>query len=272
VKRLEYGERVMLLDAKKRRYLVTLAEGGEFHSHAGFVTHSDVAGQQEGVVVRSTRGAEYTVLRPTLEDYVIEMPRGAQVIYPKDLAPICMLADIGPGVRVFETGIGSGALSMTMLRWGATIVGFEIREDFANRARANVREFLGEQVLDRYDVHIADSYAGIDAALGPFDRVVLDLPEPWQVIPHVEPVLLAGGVLVAYTPSILQAARVREELKGRWIDARTIEVLHRGWHIDGQAVRPDHRMVAHTAFLTVAPFLGAGTRAMRADNKVERIR
>jgi len=272
VKRLEYGERVMLLDAKKRRYLVTLAEGGEFHSHAGFVTHSDVAGQQEGVVVRSTRGAEYTVLRPTLEDYVIEMPRGAQVIYPKDLAPICMLADIGPGVRVFETGIGSGALSMTMLRWGATIVGFEIREDFANRARANVREFLGEQVLDRYDVHIADSYAGIDAAIGPFDRVVLDLPEPWQVIPHVEPVLLAGGVLVAYTPSILQAARVREELKGRWIDARTIEVLHRGWHIDGQAVRPDHRMVAHTAFLTVARFLGAGTRALRADNKVERIR
>jgi len=272
VKRLEYGERVMLLDAKKRRYLVTLAEGGEFHSHAGFVTHSDVAGQQEGVVVRSTRGAEYTVLRPTLEDYVIEMPRGAQVIYPKDLAPICMLADIGPGVRVFETGIGSGALSMTMLRWGATIVGFEIREDFANRARANVREFLGEHVLDRYDVHIADSYAGIDAALGPFDRVVLDLPEPWQVMPHIEPVLLAGGVLVAYTPSILQAARVREELKGRWIDARTIEVLHRGWHIDGQAVRPDHRMVAHTAFLTVARFLGAGTRAMRADNKVERIR
>ena len=272
MKPLEFGDRVMLLDAKKRRYLITLAEGGEFHSHAGFVPHSEVAGQHEGVVVRSTRGAEYTVLRPTLEDYVIEMPRGAQVIYPKDLAPICMLADIGPGMRVFETGIGSGALSMTMLRWGATIVGYEIREDFANRARANVREFLGESVLDRYDVHIADSYAGIDAALGPFDRVVLDLPEPWQVIPQIEPMLLGGGVLVAYTPSIMQAARTREELKGRWIDARTIEVLHRGWHIDGQAVRPDHRMVAHTAFLTVARFLGAGNRAMRADSKVERIR
>jgi tRNA (adenine57-N1/adenine58-N1)-methyltransferase len=159
-----------------------------------------------------------------------------------------------------------------MLRWGATIVGFEIREDFANRARANVREFLGEGVLDRYDVHIADSYAGIDESLGPFDRVVLDLPEPWQVIPHAERVLLAGGVLVAYTPSIVQAARTREELKGRWIDARTLEVLHRGWHIDGQAVRPDHRMVAHTAFLTVARFLGAGSRAMRADPKVERVR
>ena len=272
MRHLAYGERVMLLDAKKRRYLVTLSEGGEFHSHAGFVPHGEIAGQAEGTIVRSTRGAEYTVLRPTLEDYVIEMPRGAQVIYPKDLAPICMLADIGPGLRVFETGIGSGALSMTMLRWGATIVGYEIREDFANRARANVREFLGEQALDRYDVHIADSYAGIDAALGAFDRVVLDLPEPWQVVPHVEPLLLAGGVLVAYTPSIVQAARTREELKGRWIDARTIEVLHRGWHIDGQAVRPDHRMVAHTAFLTVERFLGAGIRAMRADSKVERIR
>lgn len=269
---LAFGERVMLLDAKKRRYLLTLKDGGEFHSHAGFVPHGEIAGQAEGVVVRSTKGAEYTVLRPTLEDYVIEMPRGAQVIYPKDLAPICMLADIGPGMRVFETGIGSGALSMTMLRWGATIVGYELREDFANRAKANVREFLGEAALDHYEVHIADSYEGIDPAHGTFDRVVLDLPEPWQVIPHAEHVLRAGGVLVAYTPSITQAAQVREQLKGRWIDARTLEVLHRGWHIDGQAVRPDHRMVAHTAFLTVARFLGQGSKAMRTDAHVERVR
>jgi tRNA (adenine57-N1/adenine58-N1)-methyltransferase catalytic subunit len=255
---LAYGDKILLLDQKKRRYLITLEAGGEFHSHAGFVTHSDVVDQPEGAMVRSTRGAEYTVLRPTLEDFVLEMPRGAQVIYPKDLAPICMLADIGPGMRVFETGIGSGALSMTMLRYGADIVGYEVREDFANRARTNVREFLGAAALDRYEVHIADSYLGIDPAHGPFDRVVLDLPEPWQVIPHAEPVLRAGGILVAYTPSITQAVRTREQLKGRWIDARTIEVLHRGWHIDGQAVRPDHRMVAHTAFLTVARFLGVG--------------
>src|SRR4051794_23076766 len=201
-----YGEKVLLLDLKQRRYLITLAEGAEFHSHNGFFAHSDLVGQPEGVVVKSTKGSPYTALRPTLEDFVVEMPRGAQVIYPKDLAPICMLADIGPGMRVFETGIGSGALSMTMLRWGATIVGYEIREDFANRAVANVREFLGDAVLDRYDVHIGDSYEGIDTSLGPFDRVVLDLPEPWQVVPHVEPLLSAGGVLVAYTPSIVQAA------------------------------------------------------------------
>ena len=250
------GEKALLLDAKKRRYMIDLVEGGEFHSHNGFVPHSEVIGRREGIVVRSTKGSEYTVLRPTLEDFVVEMPRGAQVIYPKDLAPICMLADIGPGVRVFETGIGSGALSMTMLRYGADIVGYEIREDFANRARKNVESFLGSSVLDRYDVHIADSYDGIDAALGMFDRVVLDLPEPWNVVPNAEAVLQPGGLLVAYTPSITQAVQVREALKGKWIDARTIEVLHRGWHIEGQAVRPDHRMVAHTAFLSVARFLG----------------
>jgi tRNA (adenine57-N1/adenine58-N1)-methyltransferase len=250
------GEKALLLDAKKRRYMIDLSDGGEFHSHNGFVPHADVIGQREGVVVRSTKGSEYTVLRPTLEDFVVEMPRGAQVIYPKDLAPICMLADIGPGVRVFETGIGSGALSMTMLRYGADIVGYEIREDFANRAKKNVESFLGSPALDRYEVHIADSYEGIDPALGMFDRVVLDLPEPWNVVPNAEAVLQPGGLLLAYTPSITQAVQVREALKGKWIDARTIEVLHRGWHIEGQAVRPDHRMVAHTAFLSVARFLG----------------
>jgi tRNA (adenine57-N1/adenine58-N1)-methyltransferase len=255
---LRSGERVILLDSKKRRYLVTLREGGEFHSHNGFVPHGEVIGRREGVVVRSTRGSEYTVLRPTLEDVVIEMPRGAQVIYPKDLAPICMLADIAPGLRVFETGVGSGALSMTMLRYGVSIVGYELREDFANRARRNVAEFLGEGALDRYDVRIRSSYDGIDPADAGdgFDRVLVDLPEPWQVAPHAERVLVPGGILVAYTPSITQAAQTREALKGKWIDARTIEVLHRGWHIDGQAVRPDHRMVAHTGFLTAARYLG----------------
>ncbi len=254
------GERALLLDAKKRRYLIDLSEDGEFHSHAGFVAHRDIIGRPEGVIVRSTKAAEYTVLRPTLEDFVVEMPRGAQVIYPKDLGPICLLADIAPGVRVFESGIGSGALSMTMLRAGAEIVGYELREDFANRATANVRSFLGADALDRYHVKIADSYDGIDPDDGPFDRVVLDLPEPWRVIAHAEQVLRPGGILLAYTPSITQAAKVREALRGRWIDGRTIEVLHRGWHIDGAAVRPDHRMVAHTGFLSVSRFLGVPQR------------
>jgi tRNA (adenine57-N1/adenine58-N1)-methyltransferase len=248
----------MFLDSKSRRYLVTLNEEGEFHSHAGFVAHRDVIGHQEGIVLDSTKGAKYIVLRPTLEDFVVEMPRGAQVIYPKDLAPICMLADIFPGARVFETGIGSGALSMTMLRWGASITGYELREDFLNRATANVRSFLGEEALSAYNVSLGDSYEAMPDAM--FDRVVLDLPEPWRVVPHAQEHLERGGILVAYTPSITQAAQVREVLGKQWVDQRTLEVLHRTWHIEGNAVRPDHRMVAHTAFLTVARFVGTRDR------------
>ncbi len=249
------GEKALLLDAKHRRYLVTLKEGGEFHSHAGFVAHADLVDQPEGITVKSTKGSAYTALRPTLEDFVVEMPRGAQVIYPKDLAPICMLADIGPGDRVLESGVGSGALSMTMLRWGAEIVGYELREDFANRAVTNVRSFLGEEALSRYRVELRDCYEGIDET--DLDRVVLDLPEPWQVVPHLAGALRPGGIFIAYTPSIVQAAQVRQSLGGSgWIMPRTLEVLHRTWHIEGAAVRPDHRMVAHTGFLTVARYIG----------------
>ncbi|MCU1396242.1 MAG: trmI [Ilumatobacteraceae bacterium] len=255
-KPFEYGDRVLLLDSKQRRYMMVLKEDGEFHSHNGFVAHAAIVGNFEGLIARSTRGSSYTVLRPTLEDFVVQMPRGAQVIYPKDLAPICMLADIGPGVKVFETGVGSGALSMTMLRYGADITGYELREDFLNRATSNVRSFLGEDALSRYKVQLRDAYEGIDET--DFDRVVLDLPEPWNVVPHAEKALRLGGILVAYTPSITQAAKVRETFAASraWNGARTLEVLHRGWHIEGQAVRPDHRMVAHTAFLTTARFLG----------------
>ena len=260
-----YGERVLLLDHKKRRYLVSLKEGGEFHSHNGFVPHADLVDQFEGELVKSTKGSSYIALRPTLEDFVVEMPRGAQVIYPKDLAPICMLADIGPGVRVFESGVGSGALSMTMLRWGADIVGYELREDFLNRAVSNVRSFLGEAALSRYHVELRDCYDGIDGT--DFDRVVLDLPEPWKVVPHAEKALRRGGIFIAYTPSITQAVQVREALgqSRAWNGERTLEVLHRGWHIEGQAVRPDHRMVAHTAFLTTARFLGLHERPDRIE-------
>ena len=252
---LDYGDKVLLLDNKQRRYLITLAEGAEFHTHTGLIPHAEFVGQKEGIVLKSTKGAVYTALRPTLEDFVLEMPRGAQVIYPKDLGPICMLADIGPGVRVLESGVGSGALSMTMLRYGAEIVGYELREDFLNRARTNVRSFLGEEALGRYELHLRDCYDGIDER--DVDRVVLDLPEPWKVVPHAVHALRPGGILIAYTPSITQAAQTREVMATReWSGTRTLEVLHRGWHIEGQAVRPDHRMVAHTGFLTVGRFIG----------------
>jgi tRNA (adenine57-N1/adenine58-N1)-methyltransferase len=251
-----YGDKVLLIDGKQRRYLINLTEGSEFHSHAGYVSHSEIAGQPEGFRVQSTKGARYIALRPTLEDFVVEMPRGAQVIYPKDLAPICMLADIGPGVKVLESGVGSGALSMTMLRYGAEIVGYELREDFANRAVTNVRSFLGEGALSRYHVEVRDCYEGIDAA--DIDRVILDLPEPWQVVPHAQKVMRPGGILLAYTPSITQAVQTREAMANpMWTGTRTLEVLHRGWYIEGQAVRPDHRMVAHTGFLTTGRLLSA---------------
>jgi tRNA (adenine57-N1/adenine58-N1)-methyltransferase len=249
------GEKALFIDSKKRRYLVTLNVEGEFHSHSGFVVHTNIIGQKPGIVAETTKGAKYIVLRPTLEDFVIEMPRGAQVIYPKDLAPMCMLGDIYPGARVFETGIGSGALSMTMLRWGAHITGLELREDFLNRAVNNVKSFLGEEALSRYEVSLGDSYE--DCPEGDFDRVMLDLPEPWRVTPTAEKILVPGGLMVAYTPSITQAVQVRESMGKGWVDQRTLEVLHRTWHIEGMAVRPDHRMVAHTAFLTVARFVGA---------------
>lgn len=255
---LQAGELIMLVDRKKRRYLTTLKAGGEFHSHAGALPHDDVIGQHEGQEFRSGKGAAYLVVRPTMSDFVLKMKRGAQVIYPKDLGPILIQADIFPGARVFESGLGSGALSMTLLRAGAHITGYELREDFAEQAQKNVAEFLGPDVMDRYDVHVRSSYEALDH--GDFDRVVLDLPEPWEVVAHAASALSAGGIILAYTPSILQATKFKAALEEQGFGmAETIEVLNRGWHIEPaqQAVRPDHRMVAHTGFLTTARLLSS---------------
>ena len=251
----EVGEELILVDSKGRQYLVVLRADGEFQTHTGVVPHTDLLGQDEGITLRSTTGARYTAMRPTLADFVLRMPRGAQVIYPKDLGPILIQADIHPGVRVLEAGVGSGALSMTMLRVGADIVGYEMREDFAAKARDNVRRFLGEDALARFRVEVRDVYEGIDER--DLDRVVLDLPEPWQVVKHAELALRPGGLLLAYTPSVTQVAQLREALEDSGFHlAETIEVLQRKWYVEGQAVRPDHRMVAHTGFLTTARLLG----------------
>lgn len=274
---LSAGDRVRFLDAKGRHYLDTLRPGGEFHTHKGVVFHDDLLGRPEGILCRSTLGESYTVLRPTYEDTVLLQPRGAQVIYPKDSAHLLVMADIGPGLRVFEAGVGSGALSTALLRAGCEVVGYEIREDFANRARTNVADFLGAAALDRYHVHLRDAYAGIDPDHGPFDRMLLDLPEPWRLVPHAEQVLHPGGILAAYTPSTVQVGSIRERLATRrWTDQRTLEVLVRTWHVEGQAIRPDHRMVAHTAFLTSARLLAPSSanparreRPARPDPPVE---
>ena len=245
----------MLVDRKERHYVLTLHEGASFHTHAGIIAHDEIIGRGEGTTVRSTHGSPYIVLRPTLADFVLKMPRGAQVIYPKDLGPLLMLADIYPGSRVFESGVGSGALSMTMLRAGAVITAYELRADFADRATRNVHDFLGPEALDRYGVELRDAYDGIDAI--EVDRVVLDLPEPWRMVPHAARTLRGGGILAAYTPSITQVMQLRDALaENSFMFSETVEVLNRSWHIEGTAVRPDHRMVAHTGFLTTPRLVG----------------
>jgi tRNA (adenine57-N1/adenine58-N1)-methyltransferase len=249
---LRDGERVLLIDAKQRQYLIRLRAGTSFHTHVGIVSHDDLIGSEEGSTVLGSTGRRFVVVRPTLSDVVLKMPRGAQVIYPKDLAAILMQADIAPGVRVLEAGVGSGALSMALLRAGAAVVGYELREDFAARARANVADLLGDSAP--YLVHVRDVYQGIDEQA--LDRLVLDLPEPWRVVGHAETALRSGGILCSYLPTINQTSQLRQALdRSRFGVAVTLEVLHRTWHIEARSVRPDHRMVGHTGFLTTARLL-----------------
>lgn len=250
-----------MVDAKKRRYLITLKAGLSFHTHVGIVSHDTLIGQPEGSTAYSASGRPFVVIRPTLADVVLKMPRGAQVIYPKDLAAILMEADIAPGHRVLEAGVGSGALSMAMLRAGAEVVGYELREDFANRAMANVADMVGEDAP--YRVELRDIYDGIDER--GMDRMVLDLPEPWRVVAHAEEALRPGGLLTCYLPTINQTAQLRQVLaQSRFGMESTLEVLHRTWHIEARSVRPDHRMVGHTGFLTTARLLVDPPRSVKA--------
>lgn len=242
----------MLVDAKERRYLVTMVAGASFHTHAGLVSHDDIIGHDEGATILGSTGRQFLVLRPTLSDVVVKMPRGAQVIYPKDLGAILMAADIGPGMRVLEAGVGSGALSMTLVRAGATVIGYELREDFAERATQNVTAMLGGDLA--YRIEIRDVTEGIDER--GLDRILLDMPEPWKVVHHAALALRPGGILLAYLPTINQTAQLRQALTHSPFGmAETVEILRRSWHIEDRSVRPDHRMVAHTGFLTTARLL-----------------
>ena len=246
---IQSGERVLLVDPRGRRYLVRLADGSAFHTHSGVVDHNAVIGCSEGATVSANTGRRFLVLRPTLAEVVLKMPRGAQVIYPKDLGAILLAADVGPGMRVLEAGVGSGALSMALLRAGAEVTGYELRQDFAERAQANVADFLGPHTAFR--VEVRDIYEGIDVS--GFDRVVLDLPEPKRVLPHARMSLRPGGILLSYLPSITQVVELRAALERHgFAMAETSELLRRTWHVEARSVRPDHRMVAHTGFLTTA--------------------
>ena len=255
------GELALLLDGQGNRYLLRLAEGETLHHHLGTVRHADVIGRPDGSVIRSNQGAQFAAVRPRLLDYLLEMPRRSGIVYPKDAAQLLAWADIGPGLRVLEAGVGSGALTLALLRAvgeRGQVVGYEQRADFIELAASNIRAFaegassspgpgLGNLLVRERDV-----YAGlVDTDL---DRVVLDLPEPWRVLPHLPGALRVGGWLSAYTPSIVQAAQLVEALRQteRYTQLETQEVLLRGWHIQGAAVRPEQHMVGHTGFLTVA--------------------
>jgi tRNA (adenine57-N1/adenine58-N1)-methyltransferase len=232
---------------------VTLRLGQAFHSDRGFIPHDSLIGLPEGTVAVTTRGARYLALRPTLAEYVLEMPRGAQIIYPKDLATIALFADIGPGQTVVEAGAGSGALTLVLLRLvgpAGRVVSYETREEFARRAQRNVEARLGPAVP--WTIRAQDIYLGIAEA--DVDRVVLDLPEPWRVVETAAGALRAGGLFCAYVPTVPQAQRVHEALAAHpaFALAETFETLLRPWNIAGPSVRPAHRMVAHTGFVTLA--------------------
>jgi tRNA (adenine57-N1/adenine58-N1)-methyltransferase len=251
---LQPGEVILLVDLRRgKRHLVTLRAGQAFHSDRGVLPHESLLGQAEGTVAVTARGARYLALRPTLAEYVLEMPRGAQIIYPKDLATIAHFADIGPGQTVVEAGLGSGALTLVLLRLvGPTgrVVSYEAREEFARRAERNIEARLGPGVP--LTVRLQDVYLGIEERL--VDRVVLDLPEPWRLVESAALALRAGGLFCAYVPTIPQAQRVHEALAAHpaFALAETFETLLRPWNIAGPSVRPAHRMVAHTGFLTLA--------------------
>lgn len=256
------GDRVQFTDAKGRHYTAVLACGGDFHTHRGAIPHDAVIGLPDGSVVKSANGDPFLVMRPLLVDYVMSMPRGAQVIYPKDSAQIIHEGDIFPGARVLEAGAGSGALTLSLLRAvgpQGRVISYELRDDHAEHARRNVETFLGHQP-DNWQLVMGD-VAHCTEPDGSIDRVVLDMLAPWDVLDTVARVLIAGGVLVVYVATVTQLSQVVEALREQqcWTEPRSWETLQRGWNVLGLAVRPQHAMRGHTAFLVCARRLAPGT-------------
>jgi tRNA (adenine57-N1/adenine58-N1)-methyltransferase catalytic subunit len=250
----EAGERVLLLDSRGRRYLVRLEAGATFHYHRGALPHDLVIGAEEGITAHTTTGEPILCFRPRMSDYVLKMGRGAQIIYPKDLGPMLIYADIFPGAAVLEAGAGSGALTLALCRAvGAEgrVVSYEARPEFLERARENVETFFGK-IPPWLELRLGD-IRDVGGTSETFDRAILDLPEPVATLPVLVGVLLPGGILGAYLPTTGQTQSLVLALtEGPFAQVETFEVLLRTWHVSERSVRPDHRMVAHTGFITLA--------------------
>ncbi len=255
------GDRVQLTDAKGRHYTMLLSAGGEFHTHRGAIVHDTVIGLPEGSVIKSANGDPFLALRPLLVDYVMSMPRGAQLIYPKDAAQIVLEGDIFPGAQVLEAGAGSGGLTCSLLRAvgpDGQVISYEVRADHAEHARRNVQAFVGG-VPANWQLVVSD-VTDTDLAAGSVDRVVLDMLAPWEVLDTVSRVLVAGGVLIIYLATVTQLSKTVEALREQqcWTEPRAWETLQRGWNVVGLAVRPQHNMRGHTGFLVCARRLAPG--------------
>ena len=261
---LRVGERVQLTDPRGRLHTITLAPGATFHTHKGYFRHEELIGRPEGTTVTSNGGVEYLALRPLLSDYTLSMPRGAAVVYPKDAGQIVAMADIYPGARVVEAGVGSGALTMSLLRAvgdGGRLHSIERREDFAAIARGNVETFFGgPHPAWRLSVGDLSDVLPVAEAPGEVDRVVLDMLAPWENLDAVATALAPGGVLIAYVATATQLSRLAEDLRadGRYTEPQAWESMVRGWHLEGLAVRPQHRMIGHTGFLLTTRRLADG--------------
>lgn len=259
MKLFESGNRVHLVDKKGRQYALTLKAGETFQFSGDTIPHDEIIGTSDGSMVTLSRGKRMLALAPTLAEYTLKMPRGAQVLYPKDLALITMWADIYPGAKVFEAGVGSGALTITLLQAvgeRGSVTSYERRDDFARTAMKNIERFLGP--VPNFQLLQRDAHDGIDCGSDDgeklFDRLVLDLPEPWQVVPHAAKALRLGGIYLSFVPTVPQITQTVDALEQTRAFGmiETFESFTRNWNIKGRSVRPDLRMIAHSGFITVA--------------------
>jgi len=266
------GERITLTDPKGRRHSVVLAPGAAFHTTKGAIAYDDLLGGPEGVVVRSAGGVDYLALRPLLAEYTVAMPRQAAVVYPKDAAQILMGADIFPGARVIEAGVGSGALTLALLRAlgpSGRLRSYERRAEFAVVARTNVTNFLGAEPPN-WQLEVGDLVESLGAeSPGPIDRVVLDMLAPWECVAAAAEVLVPGGMFCCYLATTTQLGRTVETLREstQFTEPQASETLVRGWHAEGLAVRPQHAMVGHTGFLVIARRMAPGVAAPRRKRR-----